>query len=171
MADNAPAELSPTHNIQHRFAYEDLRGWLDEAERLGELEIVTGASWEQDIGLAATVTKYRDGSPALLFDEIPGCAKGFRVLANFFGGARKNMTLGFPNDLDKVALSDAWAGIYSHDAGDLIPPSYVDDGPVFENIMMGDDINVLAFPSPLWHEDDGGRYIGKFGLLPGDGDR
>ena len=43
-----------------------------------------------------TVTKYRDGSPALLFDEVPGCVKGFRVLANFFGGARKNMTLGSP---------------------------------------------------------------------------
>ena len=44
MAENAPATVSPTHNIQHLFAYEDLRRWLDEAERFGELEVVTGAS-------------------------------------------------------------------------------------------------------------------------------
>ena len=25
---------------------------------------------------------------------------------------------------------------------------------------MGDDVNVLFFPTPLWHELDGGRYIG-----------
>jgi UbiD family decarboxylase len=160
MANEAHPALSPTHNVQHGFAYEDLRGWLAEAERLGELEVVTGASWELDIGLAATVTKYRDGSPALLFDEVPGCAKGFRVLANFFGGKRKNMTLGFPTDLDKVALSEGWSKVYSHDPAALIPPVYVDDGPVFENIMIGDDVDVLAFPSPIWHEDDGGRYIG-----------
>ena len=42
----------------------------------------------------------------------------------------------------------------------MIPPVYIEDGPVFENIMTGDDIDVLSFPSPMWHEDDGGRYIG-----------
>jgi UbiD family decarboxylase len=145
---------------RHHFPYQDLREWLAEAERLGELKHVTGASWEQDIGLATTLVKYRDGTPALLFDEIPRTAKGFRVLSNFFGGKRKNMSLGFPTDLDKVALSEAWAEVYSHDQEALIPPVYVEGGPIFENIMMGDDVDVLAFPSPIWHEDDGGRFIG-----------
>ena len=31
-------------------------------------------------------------------------------------------------------------------------------GPVLENIQKQPD--VLAFPSPFWHEMDGGRYIG-----------
>ena len=26
--------------------------------------------------------------------------------------------------------------------------------------MMGDDVDVTKFPSPIWHEKDGGRYIG-----------
>ncbi len=159
MAESAPAEAISKSN-EHNFAYQDLRDWLAEAEKLGELETITGASWQEDIGMAATVAKYRDGSPALLFDEVPGCAKGFRVLCNFFGGKRKNLTLGFPEHLDKVELSEAWAGVYSHEQGDLIPPVYVDNGPIFENIMTGDDIDVLAFPSPMWHEEDGGRYIG-----------
>ena len=29
-----------------------------------------------------------------------------------------------------------------------------------ENVFTGDDVDVLKFPTPLWHEDDGGRYIG-----------
>jgi UbiD family decarboxylase len=36
----------------------------------------------------------------------------------------------------------------------------VSDGPVFENAVAKDDINFLRFPSPVWHEEDGGPYIG-----------
>ena len=32
-------------------------------------------------------------------------------------------------------------------------------GPVQENIIKGDDINLLDFPEPRWHRLDGGRYI------------
>ena len=31
---------------------------------------------------------------------------------------------------------------------------------MFENILTGDDVDVTKFPSPVWHEKDGGRYIG-----------
>ena len=160
MVSGGQLELQSGHNVQHKFSYEDLREWIDEADRLGELERISGANWEQDIGLAATVVKYKEDAPALLFDDIPGVRSGFRVLVNIFGGKRKNMTLGFPTNLNKVELSDAWTRVYSHDEKALIPPTFVDSGPVFENVMMGDDVDVLAFPAPLWHEDDGGRYIG-----------
>ena len=36
----------------------------------------------------------------------------------------------------------------------------VETGPVFENIITGDDVDLMMFPTPLWHENDGGRYIG-----------
>ena len=84
MADARPEE-GASHNLQHGFAYQDLREWIAEADRLGELRVVTGASWQQDIGLACTLMKYSDDNPALLFDEIPGHRKGFRVLAGIFG--------------------------------------------------------------------------------------
>jgi 3-polyprenyl-4-hydroxybenzoate decarboxylase len=29
-----------------------------------------------------------------------------------------------------------------------------------ENVYHGDDIDLLKFPVPRWHERDGGRYIG-----------
>ena len=40
------------------------------------------------------------------------------------------------------------------------PVQLVDDGPVMENRMTGDDVDLTIFPTPLWHEDDGGRFIG-----------
>ena len=69
------------------------------------------------------------------------------------------MTLGFPDHLDKVALSDAFADIYAPESN-LIPPVIVDDGKVFENVIEGDDVDLEIFPTPVWHEGDGGRYIG-----------
>jgi len=41
-----------------------------------------------------------------------------------------------------------------------VPPVEVNSGPVMENVFEGDDINVLSLPAPLWHQKDGGRYIG-----------
>ena len=66
------------------------------------------------------------------------------------------------------------------------PPEYVDSGPILENVKSGDEINLLEFPVPKWHELDGGRFIGtgsvvvtkdldsdwiNLGCLPHDGAR
>ncbi len=152
-------DKGPGDNISHKLTYEDLRGWIAEAERLGELRHVTGASWQREIGLAASVVSRSETADAVLFDQVPGFASGFRVLVNVFGGKRKNMSLGFPTDLGKVELSEAFAAIIS-DRARLIPPVEVDDGPILENVMIGDEVDLEMFPTPLWHEKDGGRYIG-----------
>src|SRR5262249_38223596 len=41
-----------------------------------------------------------------------------------------------------------------------ILPVVVESGPVLENVMLGNDVNVLKFPTPHWNKGDGGRYIG-----------
>ncbi len=146
-------------NITHHISYDDLRDWIAEADRLGELRHVSGATWQEDMGMAAGILSHRDDGPAVLFDDVPGFAKGFRVLVNIFAGTRQNMSLGFPASLDKVELSHAFAEIYNHDTK-LIPPVTVSDGPVMENVLIGDDVDLEIFPTPLWHEKDGGRYIG-----------
>ncbi|MEE2969178.1 MAG: UbiD family decarboxylase [Pseudomonadota bacterium] len=146
-------------NFQCAPVYEDLREWLEEAEKLDELRIVKGASWQKDIGMAAEAVIKEDNGPAVLFDDVPGCSPGFRVLMNVFAGKRRNMTLGFPEELTKVELSDACYETFVKDRK-TIPPKIVQDGPILENILTGDDIDLLKFPTPLWHVDDGGRYIG-----------
>ena len=144
--------------MEARFLYEDLRQWLDAASDLGEVREVEGATWEEDIGMATELLHHSDPAPAALFDKIPGYPDGFRVLTNFFGGRRMNMTLGFPDAANKFELADAFTTLYRNT--EPIPHAVVDSGPIMENVQTGAEVNVLAFPTPLWHERDGGRYIG-----------
>ena len=44
------------------------------------------------------------------------------------------------------------------------PMEYVEDGHVFENIMMGDEVDLKKFPVTKWHPEDGGHYIGTADL-------
>ncbi|MFN0301281.1 MAG: UbiD family decarboxylase [Burkholderiales bacterium] len=142
-----------------RIAYDDLREWLVLAEQLGEVRIVRDANWQDDIGLAAEAVLRAENGPCVVFEDIQGCPKGFRLLMNVFAGKRRNMTLGFPEHLSKWELSDAYREAYLKEQRN-IPHQMVETGPIFENILTGDDIDVRRFPAPVWHEKDGGRYIG-----------
>ena len=126
---------------------------------LGEVRTVRGATWQEDIGLAAEAILRAENGPCVVFDDIPGCPKGFRLLMNMFAGTRRNMTFGFPDELSKWELSEAYRDAYLKEAR-LIPHEIVDTGPVLENVLMGEEVDVLKFPAPIWHERDGGRYIG-----------
>ena len=157
--DRSSATARGAADPQPHLVYDDLRQWLEEARRLGEVKDVSGLDWQQDIGMVSGVAMHDDSAPCFVFDDVPGTIAGSRVLVNFFGGKRKNMTLGFPTDLSKLELSE---GFRTSFMGPMkrIPPKYVNDGPIFENVMTGDDIDVTRFPAPKWHAGDGGRYIG-----------
>src|ERR1700681_3973761 len=99
-------------NVSANIAYDDLREWLVEAERLGEVRNVKGASWQEDIGLGAEATLRAEQGPCVVCADIPGCPRGFRLLLNVFAGARRNMTLGFPDHLSKWELSEAYRDAY-----------------------------------------------------------
>ena len=58
----------------------DLRTWLAEARRLGEVKDVAGADWNLELGAISEVNVRKALPPALLFDEIAGYPRGFRVL-------------------------------------------------------------------------------------------
>src|SRR3974377_975746 len=94
-------------DLRPRFAYTDLREWIAEAERLGELREAKGLSWEKDIGMASEVILHDENAPCVMFSEVPGTLPGSRILVNFFGGRRQRMTLGFPSHLSKLELSEA----------------------------------------------------------------
>ena len=146
-------------NLVPRIEYDDLRGWLAMAESLDELRTVDGANWQEEIGMAAELVSHEEEAPAVLFDRIPGCPDGHRVVVNMFGGRRMRTMLGFPADLTKIELSECLFDSFSA-AADGIPYEMVDDGPVLENVLTGDDVDLSLFPAPQWHEGDGGRYIG-----------
>ena len=151
--------MTDKSNFAGNIGYDDLREWLAMAERLGEVRTVKGANCEEDIGLAAEAVLRAENGPCVVFEDIPGCAKGSRLLMNMFAGTRRNMTLGFPDHLTKWELSDAYREAYLQEQR-IVPHVIVEDGPVLENVMMGDEVDVTKFPAPKWHEKDGGRYIG-----------
>ncbi len=160
MAETARDAVARTGgNLRAVLPYADLREWLAEAEKLGEVTVAKGLGKDADIGQAAELVMHSDEADCVVFDEIPGHEPGYRVLVNFFGGKRKNMTLGFPTELSKIELSEAY---YAAQLKDLIPIPYetVEDGPVTENVFEGDDVDLGRFPAPFWHPDDGGHYIG-----------
>ncbi len=146
-------------NLRAFLPYHDLREWLAEAEKLGEVVTLTGYGTDEDIGLGSELVMHPDTAPCVVWDEIPGFPKGHRVLVNFFAGQRKNMTLGFPTDLSKLELSEAY---FEAQIKGLkpIPHKIVENGPIFENVQTGDDVDVMSLPAPQWHDDDGGRYLG-----------
>ena len=128
--------------------YDDLRDWLAAVEAKGDLKTVTGANWHTDIGQVVEVMCHDEGTPSVLFDEVEGCPPGFRILINWFTGTRKNLTLGFPGNFNKLELSRG----YSTHTKNMkpVPHEIVDDGPVFENVLEGDDIDVTRFPAPAF---------------------
>jgi UbiD family decarboxylase len=141
----------------------DLRRWLSATEDAGELQHIRGADAVLEIGAASQLNYRRKRPLALLFDEIAGYQAGQRVLTSSLSSpALMGMSLGLGAGLDDHALVDALRGKPSSWASDAAdhPAAEVGTGPVFENVLAKDDINFLRFPSPVWHEQDGGPYIG-----------
>jgi 4-hydroxy-3-polyprenylbenzoate decarboxylase len=158
-AKAATPKADPIAELAPHLPYTDLRQWIAEAGKLGEVREVSGASWQEDIGMAAEVLNHDEKAPTVIFKNIPGTLPGSRVLVNFFGGKRQRMTLGFPTHLTKLELSEAFRQHYMSSLK-RIEPVFVNDGPIFENVMKGGDVDVSVFPTPKWHPEDGGRYIG-----------
>ena len=141
----------------------DLRSWLLSAEEMGQLQTIRGASSDLEIGAASQLNYRRRQPRALLFDDIPGHAGGERVLTSSVSNpALMSMTLGLGRDLADRQLVEAlrsrpaaWAAT----AGDFAAVR-VETGPVFDNTFGAGDIDLTRFPCPVWHEHDGGAYIG-----------
>jgi 3-polyprenyl-4-hydroxybenzoate decarboxylase len=63
-------------------AYRDLRGYIDAADKLGELRRVEGADWDLELGAITEVAARASNPKVVLFDKIKGYPKGFRVITN-----------------------------------------------------------------------------------------
>jgi UbiD family decarboxylase len=140
----------------------DLRGWIEKVRAIGQLREVEDADPRLELGAITELNAKRRG-PALLFKGFRGYAPGFRVLTGSMLNARTlGLTMGIEESLETMALTDRIADqlrLIEPQAADY-PVEYVADGPVMENRATGDDIDLEIFPAPLWHELDGGPYIG-----------
>src|SRR5258706_1062054 len=142
--------------------YGDLRGWLEQVDQMGDLVRVNGGHWDTEMGaITHMLTEKSSGSaPAILFDEVPGYARGFRTLYGHFSSVRRvALTLGLPLEYErKVDIVKK----YHERIQSLkpLPPRTVKSGPILDNVLEGDAVDVLKFPVPRHHEQDTARFIG-----------
>ncbi|WP_324716754.1 UbiD family decarboxylase [Carboxydochorda subterranea] len=140
----------------------DLRGWLEKAEQIGQLRRVENAEARLEIGAISELNSKRRG-PALLFTKVPGYREDFGVLTSAMLNARTlGLTLGIDEELDNIGIVNRIASMLrkceSH--ASEYPMKWVDGGPVMENVLRDDDVDLTIFPTPIWHELDGGPFIG-----------
>jgi hypothetical protein len=121
----------------------DLRPWIIAAEQAGELEYVSGASADLEIGAASQLNYRRKRPRALVFDDIPGYQRGQRVLTSSLASpSLMGMSLGLGAGLSDSALVESLRGrptAWREEAARRAA-TRVSSGPVFDNVLAKQDI-------------------------------
>ena len=148
----------------------DLRTWMEKLEAEGELKRI-GAEVDWDAEVAEIQRKaLEERGPALLFDNIKGY-KNTWCRKLFMGGLIKAsyvaLMLGLPKDTPRRDVLELLRKRFK----EPVEPKPVNGGPVKENIIKGNDIDLFQLPVPRWHPLDGGRYINTWcGVVTRDPD-
>src|ERR1700752_5288556 len=90
-------------------AYKDLREYIAAVDRLGELRVVDGADWDLEIGAITEVAARATKPKVVLFDNIRGYPKGFRVVTNAVcSSATTGVAFGLDPNLNGMDMIRAW---------------------------------------------------------------
>src|SRR5690606_12576880 len=91
---------------------------------------------------------------------------GFRCVSGLTNSSQRlAVTLGFPLSKNPLDIVRSYRDrMKTHEP---LPPVEVtpDKAPIYENVLRGDDVDILKFPVPKLHELDGGRYVGTDDLV------
>jgi 4-hydroxy-3-polyprenylbenzoate decarboxylase len=136
----------------------DMRGFINCLEEIGEIRSLQGVDLKFDVGALTERAAEKEG-PALLFSHLKGFPAGFRIISNAFRTCRRTaLAMGLPTDLKGVEFLNAWRRKLA--AFEPVPVRQIEGGSVFENQLSEDEVDLYRFPTPVWHELDGGLYIG-----------
>ncbi len=149
--------------MPNSIASNDIREWLQEIEKMGELLVIKGADWNLEIGGLSEINLRRKDCPALFFQEIKDYPEDYGLVS---------CSLTTPNRFAhtfNLPLKNSWRELLEivrekyggwQQNLDKFAPIEVKDGRILENVRSGDKVDLYEFPSPKYHESDGGRYIG-----------
>jgi 2,5-furandicarboxylate decarboxylase 1 len=127
--------------------YRDFRNYLDALEAEGELLRIK-REVDADGEISAVIRCA--GEAAVLCERVRG--HDIPVVGNVFGSVRKmELALGVPRD--------QLVREYLRRLATPIPPRIVERGPVKENVLLGDDVDLGRLPVPVVNPRDGGPYI------------
>ena len=142
-------------------AFGDIRGWIDALRAAGELEEIKGEiDWDVELGNLIRMMQGSGDGPAFLFSNIKDYNGPDALCSKLFTGghasySRIAMMFGLPQDTPVKELVRICRTIFQN----RVEPRIVKDGPVKQNVITGDDIDLLKFPVPKWNRLDGGRYV------------
>lgn len=140
--------------------FNGMQEFIDAAMEIDEYRIIEGIDWDLELGALYEVTgELVDDPPLLIFDKIKGYPQGYRVVSFAMESKRRGaLALGLPVEKSRAELRE----LASDKIKNLkpIPPVEVATGPVMDNVLTGDDVDLWKFPVPRYHAMDGGRYIG-----------
>lgn len=138
---------------------DDLRTFLDALDEYGHLTRVSDVDPELELGGLSKLVRRSDLETSLLFEDIQGYEEGFRLVSNTLDDTvQVSLALGYDptSTLRETVIAHKEREPVT-EAGEL---RTVESGPVLENVLSGNDVDLTRFPAPRWHEHDGGKYIG-----------
>jgi 2,5-furandicarboxylate decarboxylase 1 len=134
-------------------SFRDIREYLDALDSAGLLARVTApVDLQFEIG-AICARSMRRGGPALLFENVRDLP-GMKLSANLLSSTR-HLAVAFGTDEDEEVIYQRIVDGMSH----RLPSVLVSTGPCKDEIFHGDAVDLFKFPTPTWHELDGGAYI------------
>jgi UbiD family decarboxylase len=145
-------------------AYGDMRSWIKALDAAGELQRIDAeVDWNIELGTVARLAQGAADGPALLFNNIRDYGANARcrqVMTGTLASYRRlSMLMGLPPDTHPRELVKLGRTVLTEG----IAPKIVKTGPVKENVVKGDDVDLNEFPVPQWNRLDGGRYILTYG--------
>lgn len=131
-----------------------LRGFIEKIAKVDRLVRVEDSThWKFDIGRMT-----REGKAPLLFENIAEYP-GQRVFTN---GLRDIGLIGLALGMEQEVGREELIAEVRRRAAYPMNPTFVETGPVLENIVEGSLVNLLALPIPHWNENDCSRYLGTW---------
>ncbi|SPD72406.1 putative phenylphosphate carboxylase, alpha subunit [uncultured Desulfobacterium sp.] len=140
-------------------AFYDLRQFIDKLKETGDVVYIDQEiDWNLEAG--AIMRRCNETqTPAPFFEKITGYPRGYRLFGSPLSTFRR---LAIAMGMEPDAHYQSFLEEFEKRIKNPKKPILVSDGPCKENILCGNDIDVLKFPVPLIHEGDGGRYIGTW---------
>lgn len=146
--------------------YPDLRSWIADLERHGELvRVRREVDWNLEVG-AITRRVCETQGPAILFEKIKDYP-GRRILGAPVAMSKKHrygrlaLSLGLPVDSPLKEIVE----FYLERKKRRIAPREVTSGSCQENVHLGSEVDLFKLPAPYIHQGDGGRYLGTWHIV------
>lgn len=139
----------------------DMRDYIEDLKKIGEpvIEIDEEIDWNLEAAAFASMIG-RVSGPVVIFNNIKGYPRGYRLLAGMFTGTwerphrRLSAAIGLSPEISYREFFWELANRESR----ILKPIEVATGPCKEVIKMGKEANLYGLPWPYYSQGDGGRY-------------